>query len=141
MTLLPRDMQNVLLRFHGGEDPLTDGENDAYDMFLTEVIEHSSSIVIERMAAIAEDLAEKQILAAADELYKNNAWRSALCMYGYIEADSQAVNGEFWYRTGICFFRLGEKESSLDCFNNAKNLSCEQGDIDTYVAWCGGKAN
>lgn len=136
LSLLPINMQNCILRFHGGDDKLTATDFDAYQTLSKEVLNYGSTDVINRFALLAIDFDDKKKIKAAATIIKKSRWQAALSIYKEIPADSEFADSDYWYKTALCYFHCGDKAKAKECFIEARDMGAVALDIPAYLTWC-----
>ncbi len=136
MALLPAGMQNCLLKYHGGIEPLADSDFDAYHTLLIEVLNYGSVAMISRFVLMGCDFLPKRCAAAAEELYKYDRYLEALTFYTQIPDDSELLTGDVLFKIGVALFKTDQHETAAAFFARAKEKGATNDELPTYLKWC-----
>ena len=136
LAALPLPMQRVLKRYYGDEGQLTDPDWEAYIGGWTSLGLRRRATVEQRYAALVLDFDWERVQKLADRLWQEKRWEPLAVLYAQIPLEAIAAIGEFWYRTGVCFYQLRFDNAVVrECFAKAKEAGCLSPDIPAYEQW------
>ncbi|WP_294523585.1 M48 family metallopeptidase, partial [uncultured Anaerovibrio sp.] len=136
--MLPVGLGNILKYFHGiGDETAIKGHYDEYKSFIQNVFDMAQLDTVNRYLDILpvvssdEGELEKNIMEVAGILLKTDRPEQALALYNLISAESEWVNESFWQNVGICFYKLGQYQESIESLERAS----KDPKTAAYMAW------
>jgi tetratricopeptide (TPR) repeat protein len=137
--LLPRPLQQCLLRYWGGDMPLTESQVSDYLSVLPAIIQAGNRDMLQRYIRLAADFSCIGRLAVGRCLYQHEAWEAAAEVYEGLSGGS-GLETAFWQEKGIIAMHRGERATALEAFQQAQSLGDVSGETVACLYWLGKEA-
>ena len=135
MGVLPEYMRNLLLRYSGKIPALQEADWEAYEALLPAMTAMAPHAILQAYAEMACDFSWERVYAAAKGFMEAEKWEAALLLFQEIPASDEIITAEFWYCTGICFYRMAQFAAAKECLLRSKDMGSEEPDISIYLQW------
>lgn len=132
---LPEVLKRVIAKFQGNIQELNKEDLAAFQAFLPVMGRYLEETELLQSLRIVDNAPEDILTSMAGKLAELEHWAAAFYLYQQLPADSQLINGEFWYQVGRCLYNLHDFAAAEEAFARAKKMGTEKLDIVVYLAW------
>lgn len=117
---------------------------DTEELYLSQlrkVIQLGKEDVLKKYLMPLKDLTDAARYKAATVLIEEEVWQRGWDMLQTVSADSDQVNGEFWFMSGRCAFALGADDVAQACLAKAIEFDFNREAIDSFLYWIEERSN
>lgn len=132
---LPEVLKRVIAKLQGNIQELNKEDLAAFQAFLPVMGRYLEETELLQSLRIVDNASESVRTAMAGKLAELEHWSAAFYLYQQLPADSQLINGEFWYQVGRCLYNLRDFTAAKEALQRAKACGVNFKDIDVYLAW------
>lgn len=132
---LPEVLKRVIAKLQGNIQELNKEDLAAFQAFLPVMGRYLEETELLQSLRIVDNASESVLTAMAGKLAELEHWTAAFYLYQQLPADSQLINGEFWYQVGRCLYYLRDFTAAKEALQRAKACGVNFKDIDVYLAW------
>ena len=132
---LPEALTRIIAKLQGNIQELAQEDFSVFQAFLPVLSRYLEETELIQGLRAVENAPESVLTTMAGKLAELEQWPAAFYLYQQLPADSQLINGEFWYQVGRCLYNLRDFDAAEEAFARAKKMGTEKRDIAVYLTW------
>ena len=135
LMLLPEAQQALVKLYHGQVQNVA-LEPDEYITMLNGIILYGSQEMLLKYLQLAQGMPGNKLRKIGNQLVVWEYYGEALEIFAQIQAEDEAVTGDFWLDCGKCLYYLQDYSNALAALERAANMGSSSKELESYIAWC-----